>query len=364
MAKRKRILWADYAKCLGIVAVVLGHAINRGEPGKALDVVYNSIYWWHMPLFFIIGGFFLKPIRFNLAGWRYLLLKRAKPLLLSYLFNGIFLILLSHFVRQQSWHYTWNYFMRLLYGGQTLNNYLSVFWFMTTYILGIIAAIILISLVKAPLFQILFSSVIFGIGIILQGTDFWSHSDFPWDALVVPLVIFWMVCGYNSFKLFRKICLKWKLLYLVSAILLYAVLIYRYAIGKLGFELWLKSDQITTGKQALLIPLALCFGVFVLCEIIGHFGTFKLLLTVGRNSEIIMYYHRAAFDITTAIAFLDHWYLRLLVGIFVPLLFAYFLRLLKRRLYPKENEGTKIQGPFRRFLLAVFREYLSLNSAK
>lgn len=39
----KRILWADYAKCFGIIAVVTGHAIND-VAGKGLDVTYNAIY--------------------------------------------------------------------------------------------------------------------------------------------------------------------------------------------------------------------------------------------------------------------------------------------------------------------------------
>lgn len=89
-AKQKsnnRVLWVDYAKCLGIIAVVTGHAINDVS-GKGLDIAYNAIYWWHMPLFFMIGGFFLKKINFNVAGWRYLLGHKIKPLLIAYLLNG------------------------------------------------------------------------------------------------------------------------------------------------------------------------------------------------------------------------------------------------------------------------------------
>lgn len=51
----KRIEWIDIAKAYGIIAVVFGHALASGN-------TTNIIYWWHMPLFFIVGGFFLKPI--------------------------------------------------------------------------------------------------------------------------------------------------------------------------------------------------------------------------------------------------------------------------------------------------------------
>ena len=93
----KRILWADYAKCFGIIAVVTGHAIND-VAGKGLDVTYNAIYWWHMPLFFMIGGFFLKKISHDFKGWSYLLGHRIKPLVIAYFLNGAILIILSLFL--------------------------------------------------------------------------------------------------------------------------------------------------------------------------------------------------------------------------------------------------------------------------
>nr|WP_260301170.1 acyltransferase family protein [Schleiferilactobacillus harbinensis] len=59
--KKARIAWVDIAKAIGILAVVLGHAY----PHK--DALYEVTYWWHMPLFFFIGGFFLKPLPPHLA---------------------------------------------------------------------------------------------------------------------------------------------------------------------------------------------------------------------------------------------------------------------------------------------------------
>lgn len=53
----KRIGWVDAAKGLGIVLVVLGHnQINSAAPG-----LHDLIYSFHMPLFFILAGMFLKP---------------------------------------------------------------------------------------------------------------------------------------------------------------------------------------------------------------------------------------------------------------------------------------------------------------
>lgn len=51
---RKRIIWIDYAKALGIYLVILGHTLDGG--GIIKDVIYS----FHMPLFFIISGFLYK----------------------------------------------------------------------------------------------------------------------------------------------------------------------------------------------------------------------------------------------------------------------------------------------------------------
>ncbi len=120
---KKRIEWIDVAKAVGIVAVVFGHAMTRH------GTMFHFLYWWHMPIFFIMGGFFLKPIINN--NWLGFFKKRIFPLLTSYVICGGFLILLSHFIRGESWSYTIFYFARLFYGGRTLNHYLSVFGTLT-----------------------------------------------------------------------------------------------------------------------------------------------------------------------------------------------------------------------------------------
>lgn len=47
----ERVDWVDTLKFIGILSVILGH-INFPLNG--------FIYTWHMPLFFIVSGFFIK----------------------------------------------------------------------------------------------------------------------------------------------------------------------------------------------------------------------------------------------------------------------------------------------------------------
>lgn len=50
---KKRVDWIDYAKAVGILAVIAGH-VGFGE------VFSHFIHFWHMPIFFIITGYLTK----------------------------------------------------------------------------------------------------------------------------------------------------------------------------------------------------------------------------------------------------------------------------------------------------------------
>ncbi|MCH5309809.1 MAG: acyltransferase family protein [Prevotella sp.] len=60
MASKERLEWVDIAKAFAIIAVVLGH-ISYQYPEIALLPIGTIMAWlWHVPVFFMIGGFFLK----------------------------------------------------------------------------------------------------------------------------------------------------------------------------------------------------------------------------------------------------------------------------------------------------------------
>ncbi len=56
----KRELWVDIAKGIAIIAVVIGH-IDYNYPQYGLLPIADILSdFWHVPVFFIIGGFFIK----------------------------------------------------------------------------------------------------------------------------------------------------------------------------------------------------------------------------------------------------------------------------------------------------------------
>ncbi|WP_093674701.1 acyltransferase family protein [Sporolactobacillus nakayamae] len=315
---KQRITWVDIAKALGIIAVVFGHAIDSERDIRSFDLVYDAIYWWHMPLFFIIGGFFLKPLARNWEAIRQFLSRRCKPLIVSYLLMGSLLIMLSHFVRNQDWSYTAFYFVRLLYGGRTLNNYLSIFWFINVYILTLIVVIILISWVRPAILQWIISLTLFAIGTIHQQPEFLGHPYFPWDVQVVLITTTYMLAGYYGFKLLQTISHKY--ITLLSIGIFYMLLIHDQVTRKINFTLYLKSDNLNHTGLALITPLVLCLGVILVSQIISELKLFHWLVFWGRHTVLIMFWHRALFDLPEIMGLPNHWLLKCLMGLLIPIL--------------------------------------------
>jgi fucose 4-O-acetylase-like acetyltransferase len=71
-----QVQWIDIAKGIGIILVVIGHFINN----KYFGGLKEYIYWFHMPLFFIISGMLYRQRKSfsNFAA------KRFKQLLIPY----------------------------------------------------------------------------------------------------------------------------------------------------------------------------------------------------------------------------------------------------------------------------------------
>lgn len=106
----QRLVFLDVAKCLGIVLVVLGH----------LNLFFNRvIYSFHMPLFFLISGFFVT----GKHSFKSFLAKKARALLVPYLFVGSLVLLLKPIILILTGGHGWNDYFSLF-----LNILLSALW--------------------------------------------------------------------------------------------------------------------------------------------------------------------------------------------------------------------------------------------
>lgn len=82
---KQRVEYLDYVRGMAILLVVLGHMYNVEDPIRIL------IYSFHMPLFFIISGFFAK----NDIGLLELIKKKFKVLMIPYFaFGGVIMLIM------------------------------------------------------------------------------------------------------------------------------------------------------------------------------------------------------------------------------------------------------------------------------
>lgn len=90
-----RLEYADIAKALAIFLVVLGHTNWVFIPGRSWLYV-DVIYAFHMPLFFLLSGFFIRPKEsYSWAGWKRFLSKNLLALMVPYFIWGVMIMPLS-----------------------------------------------------------------------------------------------------------------------------------------------------------------------------------------------------------------------------------------------------------------------------
>lgn len=98
MGSKARIEYIDAAKAIAIILVIIGHCHWLG----AIPRLGCLIYSFHMPLFFIVSGFFLKDLTIKDA-----FIKYSKAYLWPYLMIGIFILMIGVakcIVNQEPWY--------------------------------------------------------------------------------------------------------------------------------------------------------------------------------------------------------------------------------------------------------------------
>lgn len=147
---KKRLLYPDIAKGLGMMLIVLGH----NSPPRSLE---EWISTFHVPLFFIISGYFfkIKGIRQTLLdGWKQLLL----PMLMTGVMCSLALILLFSLDGTYKGP-RWNYYIETTC---LINQYgYLAMWFLGALFIGKLAVSCLFRLAKSLAYVILLALLLF-----------------------------------------------------------------------------------------------------------------------------------------------------------------------------------------------------------
>jgi acyltransferase len=116
----------DFLRVLGITAVVAGHVTAWAGP-----LTRETLYPWHVPLFFFLSGYFWSENRSLKSDVR----NRVKTLLVPYL---IWLIVIGAWWMAQLDDIGPATFSRLLLGGSRLTGPFAAFWFVTALFVAVV----------------------------------------------------------------------------------------------------------------------------------------------------------------------------------------------------------------------------------
>ena len=296
----------DIAKGIAIICVVLGH----------LNVIWlqNLVYPFHMPLFFLISGYFLSINR----PWKMFLKRKKDALLIPYLFTGFVIVaasipisLLTH--RSPSFE-ALRWLLGVFYGNGT--DMPSIFPNIPTFIgaLWFLLALFWASLFARLILQY-FSGLLAPIAFIILFCLGWSTSDsvwWPWDIQAGMTAALFLYIGYETHThdlLNRKvpgICVLFVFLFTLGSMYFYSNL----EISKNHFG----NGIFDPLRAALITWLIILFSK----RIDGSYFA-KIMSWFGANSIIVLAFHIMELNLIS-------WdkIIQCLLSIGIPNVFAYF----------------------------------------
>ncbi len=272
-----RASFLDIAKGIGIILVVLGHTFGKPE------IIYDTIYSFHMPLFFIISGYVYKPEKYNEFGFKKILLNKAKRYLIPfYIFAAINLVLtlgfdliFKHTVPTLSTIKTYVLGTLYCYADMRYMPNCSPIWFLMTLFIG---GVIFWALMKyfnksRPILAV----SLLGISYLL-----YLFVDFrlPLNLAPTGAAVFLMYIGY---LIKRFDVLKHKSLLLLGIVGFIASCLNKTNVG---------MNENTYGNLVLFSIAAICLSVFLLliCKSAANFNNpvNRFLKWLGSNTLPIM----------------------------------------------------------------------------
>lgn len=267
---QKRIDWIDQVKGFAILLVVYGHNF---------PVTEKYVYTFHMPLFFMISGFFF-PSELNISTIK----KRVNSILIPYFLWAFFLFLFWVFVGRKMGNSAdknlsvLDNFIGIFYaqGGMKYMNWGIPMWFLPTIFLCFMLYFLIKKYIRSQ--QLLIVSVLL-ITIIGFTYSRFFEINLPWSINVAMVALFFFAFGNLTFNYLDKIKKSWS----IVLIILFGIIHY------LIYNQNEKVDMYRSifGNEFLFIINGLLGSICVLL-FFKNFPYFKLLSAVGKFTLVIL----------------------------------------------------------------------------
>lgn len=272
---KNRIGYLDVAKGIAIICVIIGHYDYR-------PLVQNIIFSFHMPIFFLLSGYFFKNI-----SWIDLIKKKSKQLIIPYILTS-FGVVFSSII----WDMCFNvnnvklnilrWISASLYGsGNTYDTpyyipQIGAIWFL----LALFFSLLILKFVIKHKYAYLEIGVIALIG-YYSSKLLWLPFSIQ-SAMVAAVYVY---IGYilKSHKVLHSNMWKETIL---------SAIIWGMYLVKGGGHLYLVTNYFQYGLIDIAASICACFVVIYISEIISKVNLFnKVLCFIGRNSLIILCFH-------------------------------------------------------------------------
>lgn len=286
----------DVAKGLGIILVVLGHSWIAGNNEELFRVIFS----FHMPLFFLMAGFFIdikSSLKSTITSKADALLK---PCFVTLLVFGAWRAVVT-FVRENNYFDLAGYFQGVAYAtGNTIT--LTPLWFLPHLFLAITVAVILLKWLEARVnsscITVVASFIFLTVGIfslsLLQSPDSalylsfvpkHSSSGLPWSFDLLGVTVAFIMLGYVFRDIIKKLSFNFPA-FLISLFAFSALHVFFDETMDLNLRIY--GSPFLSTAQALL-GIYITISISVLIVKLGVFG--KVMAYVGSGSIYILIFH-------------------------------------------------------------------------
>jgi fucose 4-O-acetylase-like acetyltransferase len=272
-----RLEYVDFLKAFTIFCVLWGHVIQQLDNGLdwfhcTQNPVFAFIYSFHMPLFFMVSGFFFKSsLRLNLAGF---LGKKGRQLMVPWFVWCLFIYIwdnrggsllrggnLPRLLGDVFYNAGWYWFLREMFV-----SYLLAWIGYKVFKKGWLAALVLICLVLVA-----------------------PHYYFRWQRVYLPVFFFGILLREKHELVTRRLTLILcaSLAVFVLCLFFWDAYFYDFAPNMFAAETWFAPvPQITIYLRRMLIGIAASLFFFTLCQKFYRPG--KVLSALSRTGLYTM----------------------------------------------------------------------------
>lgn len=309
----------DAIKSILIILVVIAHSRDRG-------ILHDFIFLFHMPLFFVISGYFCKK-KAKLDG------AYIKKICTRYLIPYLAYMVLILLVLDRNFKFS--HFIRLVYGGRALG---STYWYMTC----LVFALFLFTLIRSKFSETSAKCLILvggGLAVLeshlTEYVDLLESPGIPWNLDVSLMAMLYIGIGFYCKNKIKVILEGEEKKYdLIAAVIIVALIIFcifNYSSGEAWYYFDMKPIYYKELVSAVVVP---CLFGFVICRITHWLEKVKVVENVfaffGRMTIPIMFLHVPLNQWMEDIGYGRIVYV--LIGIVVPVIFtAVFCRFERMR---------------------------------